>query len=159
MSEDETEEVRTLRRTHGLFENDTRPIVLEYRKRKQKIEGRDAEGKERYSPRLADIQRAEGAVMRVTQKAAKALAKGIDTYEHERQRSSEKKRDGSIEDFVVNSAKAASASLKEASDIPVDLAESVNRRSYRKRPRKSPRMVSRLLRLWRIRCGGNRHPQ
>ena len=148
MSEDKTEKEGALRRTHGQLENDAKPIVFEYKKRKKKKESRDTEGKPRYSPELEDIQRMEGDVMRVTQKAVKALVKGIDTYEHERQRSSKEKKDGSIEDFVYNSAKAASASLKEASDIPVDMAESANRRSYQKRLRKSLRRVSRLLRMW-----------
>ena len=148
MSEAEAENVGALRQTHGQLENDARPVVFEYKKRKKKKESRDTEGKERFTPGLENIQRVEGDLMRVTQKAVKALAKGIDTYEHERQRSSKEKKDGSIEDFVYNSAKAASASLKEASDIPVDMAESANRRSYQKRLRKSLRRVSRLLRMW-----------
>jgi hypothetical protein len=37
--------------------------------------------------------------------------------------------------------------LKEASDIPLDMAESAKRRSYSKRVRKSLRRVSKLLRV------------
>ena len=131
-----------------------RPIVLEYKKIKKKkdqvgIEDKN-EGKEKYSKGLEDIQRLEGDMVHISQKAAKALSKGIDVYEKERYKSAKEKTNGAIKDFINNSAKATSTYLKEASDIPVDLAESISTSSYRKRLRKNLRRVSGFLRVWRI---------
>ena len=89
-------------------------------------------------------------MIRIAQRAAKAASKGLDTYEQERQRSAKEKTDGAIEDFFNNSAKATSAYLKEASDIPVDVVESLNTESYRKRMRKNLRRASKFIRLFRI---------
>ena len=88
--------------------------------------------------------------MRVAQRSSRAVSKAIDTYEQERKRSAHEKKDGAIEDFVHNSAKAASAYMKEASEIPIDLAESLNASSFRKRLRDSLHQASRVIRLFRI---------
>ena len=88
--------------------------------------------------------------MKVAQKATRALSKGVDTYEQERQKSAKEKTDGAIDDFFYNSAKATSAYLKEASDIPVDLIESVNKTPMRKRLRKRLRRTSKAIRMWRL---------
>ncbi len=154
MSEVEKNPVRILSRDSAQPENVVKPIVLKYKKVKKKskddagVDG--AEAKEKYSKGLEDIQRLEGDLVKVTQKAAKALSKGVEVYEKERTKSAREKKDGAIEDFVHNSAKATSAYLKEASDIPVDLAESVSTSSLRKQLRKNLRQASRFLRLWRI---------
>ena len=103
-----------------------------------------------YSEGLEDVQVLEGNMVHIAQRAAKAASKGIDTYEQERQRSAKEKTDGAIEDFFNNSAKATSAYLKEASDIPLDVVESMNTESYRKRLRKNLRRTSKLIRLFRI---------
>ena len=154
MSEEEKTRVRTVNRDTGSSEPAVKPIVLEYKKLKKKKQTAAAESgddrKEKYSKGLEDIQRFEGNVVRITQKAAKALSKGVDVYEKEREKSAQEKTDGAIEDFINNSAKATSAYLKEASDIPIDLAESVSTESYRKRLRKNLRQASKFLRLWRI---------
>ena len=92
----------------------------------------------------------EADVLRVSQRAAKAFSKGIDTYQSERQKSAEEKTDGAVEDFVHNSAKAMSVLLKEASDIPMDIAESINTDTYRKRLRESLRNASKMIDFWRI---------
>jgi hypothetical protein len=141
--------VRVVRRSSGDVKPEIKPIVLEYKKRK-KTEDNGNEGKEKYSKGLGDIQRLEEDVLRVSQKAAKALSKSIDTYESERQKSAKEKTDGAVEDFVHNSAKAASTYMKEASDIPIDIAETVNTDSYRKRLRKSLQQVSEAIGLWRL---------
>ena len=155
MSEEEKASVRTVNRSAGSSEPTVKPIVLEYKKLKKKKKQTVASesgdnSKEKYSKGLEDIQRFEGNVVRITQKATKALSKGVDVYEKEREKSAREKTDGAIEDFINNSAKATSAYLKEASDIPIDLAESVSTDSYRKRLRKNLRQASKFLRLWRI---------
>lgn len=150
MSKSKNDKPRVLRRIRGKLQSDMKPIVLEYKGRKKKSEAKTDESQEKYSDGLEDIQVLEGDMIRVAQRAARAASKGIDTYEHERQRSAKEKTDGAIEDFFNNSAKATSAYLKEASEIPVDLVESINTESYRKRLRKNLRRSSKLIRLFRI---------
>ena len=126
-----------------------KPIVLEYTPKEAKKDSA-TKGKPKYSKRLEDIQTMEADVLRVSQKAAKAFSKGIDTYQAEREKSAEEKTDGAIEDFMHNSAKAMSASLKEASDIPVDIADSISSDANRKRLRRTLRQASESLDFWRI---------
>jgi hypothetical protein len=126
------------------------PIVLDYKKRKKKTKGNGDVAQAKYSKGLEDIQILEGNLVRIAQRASKAVFKGVDTYERERKQSSKEKKDGAIEDFVYNSAKAASEFLKESSEIPVDLADSVNTKTYRKRLRRGLRRSSKAIRMWRI---------
>lgn len=151
MSESKSDKPRVLRRTGGKLQAEMKPIVLEYkgRKKKEKPKAED-DGQPKYSEGLEDVQVLEGNMLRVAQRAAKAASKGIDTYEQERQRSAKEKTDGAIEDFFNNSAKATSAYLKEASEIPIDMVEAINTESYRKRLRKNLRRTSKLIRLFRI---------
>jgi len=149
MASQQNPKVRVLHRSHGKLKPEIQPIVLEY-KRKKKARTSEQESKEEYSDGLEDIQRLEGDVVRISQRGARALSKGLDTYEHERHKSALEKKDGAIEDFVYNSAKATSAYLKEASELPVDIAESLNRISYRRLLRENLRMTSRMMRLWRL---------
>ncbi len=65
-------------------------------------------------------------------------------------RSAREKKDGAVKDFPHNSAKALSESLKEASEIPVDMADAVTTKNYRKRMRRGLRRASRVLRLFRL---------
>jgi hypothetical protein len=128
-----------------------KPIVLKLKKGKsKKAEGPVDESEEKYSKGLADIQRLEGNVRRIAQKTTKAISKSIDVYERERQQSARAKTDGAIEDFIHNSAKAGSAYLKEAADLPIELADAVNPSHYRKRLRRNLRRVSKLISLFRI---------
>jgi hypothetical protein len=151
MAEADKKKVLLLRRSRGKLQSNLQPIVLEYKERKKKTKGSDEDdGKEKYSEGLEDIQQLEGNVMRVAQRSTRALSKGIDTYEQERKRSAKEKKDGAIEDFAHNSAKATSVFMKEASEIPLDIAESLDATSYKKRLRDSLRQASRVIRLFRI---------
>jgi len=151
MTDSEQKKVRLLRHSDGELQPELKPIVLDYKKRRKKKQASDVDGgKEKYSKGLGDVQRMEGDMVRVNQKAARALSKGMDTYERERQKSAKAKKDGAVEDFVYNSAKATSAYIKEASDIPVDMAESLGKGKLSKSLRKSLRRTSRMIGLWRI---------
>jgi hypothetical protein len=150
MSESKNNPPRILHRSGGKLQSDMKPIVLEYKGRKKKSKTKADEKQEKYSDSLEDIQVLEGDMVRVAQRVARAASKGIDTYETERQQSASEKTDGAIEDFFHNSAKAASDYIKEVSEIPLDLAESINTESYRKRLRKNLRRSSKLMRLFRI---------
>jgi hypothetical protein len=150
MTEFEQNKVRLLHRADGELQPDVRPIVLDYKKRKKKKAAESDGRKPKYSRGLKDAQRLEGDAVHVAQRASKAMTKGIETYERERQQSARSKRDGAIEDFINNSAKAGSAYMKEASDIPVDIAESLNRTASAKSLRKGLRRASRMIGIWRM---------
>ncbi len=141
---------RLYRRSRGQLDTDgPRPLVLEYHPRKKSKTSKSDNG-EKYSEGLEDVQRAEADVMRVARRASKAATVGLDTYERERNRSAEEKKDGAIEDFPHNSAKAMSEALKEASEIPLDMAESISTKDYRKRLRDNLRVISKTMRVFRI---------
>ncbi|MBI3153475.1 MAG: hypothetical protein HYZ21_15185 [Chloroflexi bacterium] len=150
MTESNKKKVLLLNRSRGKLQTSLQPIVLDYKERKKKKKTDEGDEKEQYSEGLEDIQRLEGDAMRIAQRSARALSKGLDTYEQERKRSAKEKKDGAIEDFVHNSAKATSVYMKEASEIPVDIAESLNTSSYQKRLRDNLRQVSKVIRLFRI---------
>jgi hypothetical protein len=150
MSESKSDKPRLLRRSGGKLQSDIRPIVIEYKARKKKSKPKSEDEQRKYSEGLEDVQVVEGNLVRVAKRAAKAVSKGLDTYDQERQKSAQEKTDGAIEDFFNNSAKATSAYLKEASDIPVDLVEAMNTESYRKRMRRNLRRTSKLIRLFRM---------
>ncbi len=148
MIEEENDPV--LHRSGDQLQARLEPIVLKYKKRKMKSKDADETSKPKYSKGLEDIQLLEGDMVRIAQRTSKAVAKGIDTYERERKRSSKEKKDGAIEDFLNNSAKAASDFMKETSEFPLDLANMMNKKSYRKRVRTGLRRTSRIIRMWRI---------
>jgi hypothetical protein len=150
MSEPKNDKPRLYRRINGKLQSEIKPIVLEYKGRNKKNNKPENSDQEKYSDGLEDVQTLEGNVLRTAKRAAKIVSKGIDTYDNERQISAKEKTDGAIEDFFHNAAKATSVSMKEASDLPLDVVESLNTESYRKRLRKNLRRSSKLLRLFRI---------
>jgi hypothetical protein len=121
--------------------NAGQPIVLEYKSKKKK--------KKRYSKGLGDFQRVEGRLSRVNRRIANAMAEGAATYEKERKRSARKKKDGAIRDFVPNLGEAMSASLREASSVPIDVAEALNTKSTRRLLRNQLRLIAGPLRVGR----------
>jgi hypothetical protein len=151
MSETEKPKVIVLRRSRGKLKSDVQPIVVEYRERRKKTrKAVESDDEEKYTQGLKDLQRMEGDMVHLARRSAKVVSKGLDTYDEERKRSAKEKKDGAIQDFIDNSAKAMSTSMKEASDIPMDIAEYMNTSSYRKRLRRNLRRASRVIRLFRI---------
>jgi DNA topoisomerase VI subunit B len=120
-----------------------RPLVLDYKSKKKKK-------KKRYSDGLEDVQEFEAGISRAIRQAARAVAKGTDRYEKARRKSARKKKDGAIRDFVPNMGEALSESLREASDIPAEVADALNTKSTRRRVRRRIRDVSDALDVWRI---------
>ncbi len=138
--------IRVIEYNQGELLPDQKPIVLKYKKLKKK----DKDGKPRYSSALKDIQLLQGDAVQVAQTTARAFSKSINTYDQERRRSAKNKRDGAIQDFFQNSAKATSTFLKESSDIPVDLSKSMKRIAKRNNFTKNLRRVSRRIGTWPI---------
>ena len=128
-----------------------KPIVLKLKKSGKRNKKKDnGDEKTKYSRGLKGVQKFEGNMVSIAKKTTKALSKGVDVYDREREQSSKEKTDGAIEDFIHNTAKASSAALKEAADIPVDIAEAISPVSYRKGLRRNLRRASKFIRLWRI---------
>ncbi len=140
----------SLNYSEGGLQPEMKPILLNYRKWKKDSSTKPDESKPSYSRGLEDVQRMEGDAVVIAKKAAQALAKSLETYHEAREKSARKKKDGALEDFLDNSAKATSAYLKEASDIPVDLADSIGRSSLRKNLRKSLRRAGGFIGKWKI---------
>ena len=143
---------RILRRPGGRLHTGLKPIVLEYHPRSKRRRDRDEgdDDDERYSDSLEDIQKAEKDLVRVARRATRAVAKGVDTYDEGRRRSARSKEDGAIEDYPHNMAKAMSETLREGADIPMDLADALAPKHYRKRVRRNLRRISGTLRLFRL---------
>lgn len=150
MNRAEKKKQTTLHLYRGRLQSDIEPILIKYKARKKKKRAIEDEPKEKYSRSLEDIQRFEGNLLRITKRSVNALSKGFDTYERERKVSTKAKKDGAIEDFVDNSAKAASTYIQEVSEIPIDIAEALSIEPGRKRLRKNLRRVSRIIRLFRM---------
>jgi hypothetical protein len=138
---------RIFRRAGGRLHADIKPIVLEYRATSERT---SADGDERYSDGLEDVQKAEKDLVRAARRTTRALAKGIDTYDEERRASALSKKDGAVEDFPHNYAKAVSETLREGADIPMDIADALAPKDQRKGVRRNLRRVSRTLRLFRL---------
>jgi hypothetical protein len=118
-----------------------RPVVLERRSKGKK---------RRYSKGLREVQELEASLSRGARRAARAAQMGTGTYERARRRSARKRRDGAIRDFVPNMGEGLSESLREASKIPSEVADSFDTKSTRRLTRRRIEDVSRSLRAWRV---------
>ena len=78
---------------------------------------------------------------------ALAVEKGISKYRTNSTKSSKKKRDGAILDFIPNSGIAMTRALKEAYPIPTDIARAFNTKPMRRRLRRQFRGITRTLRI------------
>lgn len=119
------------------------PVVLEYKRgKKNKKQG--------FSKQFRELQTSEGKLAKASAKAARAVAKGAEAYNEARKKSAGKKRDGALRDFGPNLAEGLSESLRQASSIPVDVAEALNTKSSRRLLRNQFRLLSNGFRLWRL---------
>ena len=151
MSDDEKNEASLPDSPANQKEEAVKPIVLKLKKNNKKSKKKDnGNGKVKYSRGLKDIQEFEGNLAVISKKATKALSRGMETYDHEREQSSREKKDGALEDYFHNTAKASSVALREVADLPLDIAEAINPVRYRKRLRRNLRLVSNYIRLWWI---------
>lgn len=117
------------------------PVVIESKKKK----------KYKYSRGLKDIQVSGRRMSKVSSRVARSVAKGMDTFRKQSNKSAAKKRDGALRDMGLNLGKSMSKSLREASSIPYDLAKAFDQPSSRKRIRRQIKGAARLARLTRLR--------
>ena len=116
----------------------SRPIVLTLKKKKKR--------KRRYSKGLGEIQRQERHLTRATHRLVRATEKGISSYRRLSIKSSRKKRDGVIRNFIPNSGIALSRALRVASPLPNDIARAMDTKLYRRGLKRQIRILRRTLR-------------
>jgi hypothetical protein len=126
-----------------LAQAEDKPIVLNLKKEKKK------KSKRRYSKGLEEVQEMERHLTRSMHRVARATEKGIASYRKRSQKSAEEKKDGAIKDFIPNSGRAISLTLKEISPLPDDLAKVMDTERNRRRLRRQLRALSRTLERWR----------
>lgn len=83
--------------------------------------------KKKYSKKFKEGQKAERELSKATRRMANAVLAGVDRWNDARDRSAEKKKDGSIKDFNKNMAKAVSKALKVSAKVPEDMARAVDK--------------------------------
>lgn len=106
--------------------NTTQPIIVNL-----KGNGKDKDKKKRkYTKGLQSIQMSEVALTRGANRLADAVSEGIREYRESRDRSSHKKRNGMLVDYVTNVGKGVSKAVRGGSRIPYDLAQAVNHREF-----------------------------
>ncbi len=93
--------------------------VVEKKKRKKKR-------RRKVSRELRDLEQLERHLGRAAQRAARAVADGLDAYRLRRRRSARRKRDGALRDLPRNAAEGMAETLRTASRVPVDLARAVD---------------------------------
>ena len=102
--------------------------------------------KRKYSKGLKELQRLERTVSKTSSRVARAVAKGMATYRKRSDKSSFKKRDGSIRDFGVNIAAGLGKTLRVLSGVPSDLAKGLDTKRARKRTRRQVKIAARIAR-------------
>lgn len=102
------------------------PIII-------KIKGDDTkkDKKRRYTKGLQSIQMSEVALTRGASRLADAVSKGILEYRESRDKSSLKKRNGMLLDYVTNWGKGISKGIRKASGLPYDLSRAISHREFR----------------------------
>jgi len=98
------------------------PIVVKPRKKKNK--------KRQYSRGLQSIEMTEVGLTRAANRFADAVADGLREYRRSRDRSSRRKTDGMLVDYVPNVGRGLSESIRVASLIPYDFARAINHREF-----------------------------
>ena len=117
------------------------PVVLKEKKKK----------KYKYSRGLKSFQVTGRGMNKVSSRLVRAVAKGVDTFRKESDKSAEKQRDGAIRDLGLNTAKSMTKVLQMSSRIPYDLAKALDQPSSRKQVRRQIKAAARMARLMRIR--------
>jgi hypothetical protein len=114
------------------------PVVQVQEKKKKKR-------KPRYSRGTKDLQRLERGMTRATHRIARAVAKGLDTYDSESRKSARRRRDGAMREAFENMALAWGDAAAEAAKAPYEIARKVNGKLVWRRTRAAGRVVAPLL--------------
>jgi hypothetical protein len=99
------------------------PIVVNAKGKKKK--------KRKYTKGIRSIEMSEVALTRGANRLADAVSAGLSEYRRRRDRSSRKKKDGMIVDWVPNIGEGISEGIRRASPVAADLAKAVNHREFR----------------------------
>ena len=109
-----------LGRPHLIYE-------LDDRKRKKK--------KIKYTRGLKQVQKLERGLSTASQRASRAMEKGLKTYRKRRNKSARKKRDGALRDALQNWSIGLGRALRVGSDAPYDVTRELNTSRFTRRLR------------------------
>jgi hypothetical protein len=98
------------------------------------------EAQRKESKELRGLLRAERATTKAASRLTRAVARGLEEYQRRSEKSANKRRDGAIHDMARNAAAAVGEVMREASEVPSDLAKAISPR---------PKVVRRVLRALR----------
>jgi hypothetical protein len=119
-----------------------RPTVIKVKNKKKK---------RRYSRGLKGVQVVGRRMTKMSSKSMRAVSRGMKAFRKANDKSARKSRDGGLRDLNLNLAKGFSRTLREASDLPYDMAKSLRTRNTRRIVRLQIRAASRLSRALRFR--------
>ena len=77
--------------------------------------------KKKYSKQLREAQRIERAASKTRKRMLKAVLRGVETWESNRDRSAEKRKDGAVRDAMRNTARAYGDYVRAVSRMPEDM--------------------------------------
>ncbi len=103
---------------------ETQPIVVNVKEKKTKKK------KRKYSKGIQSIQMSEVALTRGANRLASAVSSGLREYRQRRDKSSLKKRDGMMLNYVPSVGRGISKGIRRASMIPYDLSKAINHREF-----------------------------
>lgn len=105
------------------FSNDSQGDVIEQEPLAVISVDKKKKDKKKYSKSKRDIQEFEVAVTKANLRIAKAVHRGLQVWEKERDASAEKKRDGALRDAIKNGSKSMRKSLQIAAVVPSQLLD------------------------------------
>jgi len=103
--------------------NYVKPIVVKLKGKKKK---------RKYSGSLKPMQKGMRTSTKASDKFLNALSAGLTKYRKRQDRSSRKKKDGALKDWVRNTASGLGTTLRKSSKVPSIWAKSMTRRQTRR---------------------------
>lgn len=98
--------------------------------------------RKKYSKGTKDAQRLERGMTKASYRVANAVAKGLDRFYKDGNKSARKRRNGASVDALQNYSKAFADAAAEAAKAPAEIAKRVNSKKLLKRARKNARSLS-----------------
>lgn len=126
-------------------DSEPRRVILMKVEQPQDQEPRD-EGRAKRSSGLGVAHLAESTATRMARRGVKVLDRTVSEYRRARRESVEQERDGALARLPHNLARASTAGLREAAEIPVDISRSLDRKTTRRATRRALDAVDRAFR-------------
>lgn len=95
---------------------------------------------------LRDFERMERHMSRAALQMSQAVTNGLSTYHEEREKSESEDELGALMDLPKNAARGLGVTMREASEVPLEVVEALDSRSARKALRMGAKVI-----FWPIR--------